>query len=93
MGAALVTVVRPDAAARLLGAPATSSRCCPSTGTAIGVRTDGLLYPLVDEDLPPGSTRGVSNELVAATAAVSLREGVLLAVQPGIAGTHQLRTP
>jgi thiamine pyrophosphokinase len=56
------------------------------------VRTRDLLYPLVDEDLPVGSTRGVSNELVAARAAVSLREGVLLVVQPGVAGTHHLRT-
>ena len=56
------------------------------------MRTEGLLYPLVDEDLPVGTTRGVSNELSAARAVVTLREGTLLAVQPGAAGTHQMRT-
>jgi thiamine pyrophosphokinase len=54
--------------------------------------TEGLLYPLRDEDLLPGSTRGVSNELVATTAVVTVRAGTLLAVQPGLAGTHHLRT-
>jgi thiamine pyrophosphokinase len=93
MGDAIVTVVRPGPPARLTGRRGDLVTLLPVHGTATGVRTDGLLYPLVDEDLPPGSTRGVSNELMAATAAVSLREGVLLAIQPGVAGTHQLRTP
>jgi hypothetical protein len=38
-----------------------------------------------------GSTRGVSNELAAAEASVRLRSGVLIAVQPGLAGTHWRR--
>src|SRR5690606_7826498 len=33
-------------------------------GPAEGVATDGLLYPLAGERLEPGSSRGVSNELV-----------------------------
>ena len=36
-----------------------------------------------EEDLPPGSTRGVSNQLEGETATVRLAGGVLLAVQPG----------
>jgi thiamine pyrophosphokinase len=63
----------------------------PAHGIARGVRTDGLLYPLNDEDLPPGTTRGVSNELVGTDAMVRVRDGVLLAVQPGEAGTHLAR--
>jgi len=51
-------------------------------GPARGVRTTGLAYPLDGEDLLPGSTRGVSNELCASSATVSLSEGVVLAVQP-----------
>jgi thiamine pyrophosphokinase len=47
------------------------------------VATGGLLYPLVGEDLPAGTTRGVSNVFTGAEAAVSLSAGVLLAVQPG----------
>jgi thiamine pyrophosphokinase len=52
-------------------------------GPALGVVTGGLLYPLAGEDLPPGTSRGVSNVLGADRATVSLTGGVLLAVQPG----------
>ncbi len=51
-------------------------------GPARGVRTTGLRYALHGEDLEPGSTRGVSNELVATEAHVSVAAGALLAVQP-----------
>jgi thiamine pyrophosphokinase len=51
-------------------------------GSAHGVRTEGLRYPLNGETLEPGSTRGVSNELVAATASVHVAAGVLLALLP-----------
>jgi thiamine pyrophosphokinase len=53
-------------------------------GTAHGVTTEGLRYPLRDDDLLPGSTRGVSNELIAPVATLSLRTGVLLAIQPNL---------
>jgi thiamine pyrophosphokinase len=46
------------------------------------VRTTGLRYPLDGDDLTPGSTRGLSNELVEHVASVSVAGGVLLAVQP-----------
>ena len=52
-------------------------------GPAEGVVTEGLLYPLRRETLLPGSSRGVSNEFLDATAAVSVDRGVLLAVLPG----------
>jgi thiamine pyrophosphokinase len=52
-------------------------------GSAVGVVTDGLVYPLRGETLTPGSSRGVSNEFAAAEATVALDEGVLLAVRPG----------
>jgi thiamine pyrophosphokinase len=51
-------------------------------GPARGVTTEGLRYRLTGEDLQPGSTRGVSNELLADHARVHLEAGVLLAVQP-----------
>jgi thiamine pyrophosphokinase len=79
-GPALLTVVRDDA--RIEGRPGELVSLLPCHGPARGVRTDGLLYPLDDEDLPAGTTRGVSNELVGTTARVQLREGVLLAIQP-----------
>jgi thiamine pyrophosphokinase len=55
----------------------------PLGGPARGVRTEGLRYPLAGENLEPGSTRGVSNVLLGDRASVSVREGVVLAVQPG----------
>lgn len=51
-------------------------------GPARGVRTSGLRWPLADDELRPGSTRGVSNEMASTTATVTLDEGVLLAIQP-----------
>jgi thiamine pyrophosphokinase len=91
MGPARVTVVRDRA--ELDGPVGDLVSLLPAHGVAIGVTTTGLLYPLADEDLPAGSTRGVSNELTATAATVTVRAGVLLAVQPGTLGTHhQMRT-
>jgi thiamine pyrophosphokinase len=75
-----VTVVRTSALFH--GRPGSLLSLLPAGGPAVGVRTERLEYPLHDEDLPPGSARGLSNVLLAPTARVSLRGGVLLAVQP-----------
>jgi thiamine pyrophosphokinase len=88
MGPARVTVVRPGRTATLDGPVGDLVTLLPGHGPARGVRTEGLLYPLADEDLAAGATRGVSNELVAPPATVSVRAGALLAVQPGASGTH-----
>jgi thiamine pyrophosphokinase len=55
----------------------------PVGGDARGVRTEGLRYALRGETLRFGSSRGVSNEVSAAAAAVSLEEGALLVVEGG----------
>lgn len=81
MGQALVTVVR--SATTLHGTIGETVSLVPVHGAACGVWTDGLRFPLVGEDLEPGSTRGVSNELLGERADVRLDAGVLLAVQPG----------
>jgi thiamine pyrophosphokinase len=86
MGAATVHVVRDRA--ELHGIRGEHVSLLPLHGPAVGVTTSGLLYPLHDETLEPGSTRGVSNELDTPAAEVRLRAGVLLAVQPGTLGTH-----
>ena len=90
IGAAHLWVVRGEAA--LPGRPGQLLSLLPVHGPAVGVTTGGLLYPLEDEDLPPGSTRGVSNEWAAELATVRVRSGTLLAVAPGAAGTHWART-
>jgi thiamine pyrophosphokinase len=51
-------------------------------GPATSVRTAGLRYPLDGETLVAGSTRGVSNQLTASPAQVTLDDGVLFAVLP-----------
>ena len=80
VGSALLTVIRTRA--ELRGAPGSLLSLLPLGGPARGIRTEGLRYPLHDEELAPGTTRGVSNEFLTSTAVVSVREGVLLAVQP-----------
>jgi len=80
-GQAIVTVIRDEV--RLHGDRGSVVTLLPVGGTACGVTTEGLRYPLADEDLSPGTTRGVSNELLASVARVRVRSGVLLAIQPG----------
>ena len=46
-----------------------------------GVTTNGLRWPLKDETLFPSKTRGISNELVAASATIQIRSGLLLVIQ------------
>jgi thiamine pyrophosphokinase len=87
IGSATVTVVRRRA--ELDGVPGALVSLLPQHGGAVGVTTSGLRYPLVDEPLEAGSTRGVSNEFLDAVASVDVRSGVLAVVQPG----HPLDLP
>ena len=87
LGPARLVVVR--SSATLTGRPGELVTLLPVHGAVAGVVTEGLLYPLRGEDLLPGSTRGVSNEMLGDEARVSVRAGVLVAIQPGALGTHQ----
>ena len=80
VGAARITVIRTNT--ELAGLPGDLVSLLAVGGPATGIVTEGLLYPLRGEDLHPGSSRGVSNEFVAARASVSVDGGVLVAVQP-----------
>ena len=51
-------------------------------GPAEGIVTRGLRWKLDDETLLPWTSRGVSNEMTATVAEISLRSGVLAVVQP-----------
>jgi thiamine pyrophosphokinase len=64
----------------LEGDPGDTVSLIPLSGAAEGITTRNLEYPLADEDLPLGSTRGVSNILLGEKAEVSLREGLLVCV-------------
>ena len=82
-GDAWVSVVRGgDAAIDIDGAPGELLTLLPVGGDARGITTKGLEYPLHREDLPLGTTRGVSNVVADRPASVVLDEGTLLVVQP-----------
>jgi thiamine pyrophosphokinase len=80
LGPATVHVVR--STTRLTGVPGELVSLLALHGPAHGVRTSGLQYPLHDETLHPGSSRGVSNQFTGEVAQVAIAAGVLLAVQP-----------
>ena len=81
VGDALVHVIR--GTRRLRGTPGDVVTLLPLGGSAEGVTTEGLEYPLSGETLEPGSSRGVSNVFTAAGVRVTVERGVLLAVRPG----------
>ena len=89
LGRATVTVIREHA--ELSGTPGEIVSVLPAGGPARGVTLSGLLYPLHDAFLEPGTTLGTSNEFTAARATVDVKEGVVLAIQPGVMGTHYQR--
>ena len=49
-------------------------------GLARGIRTDGLRYPLRDETLHTGETRGISNVMSAHQADIWVTDGMLLCI-------------
>ena len=83
LDSALVSVVHGGGGVTFLGAPGDVVTLLPLHGDAIGVRTEGLEYPLRGETLTAGTTRGVSNILLDREATVSLESGTVLVVRPG----------
>ncbi len=83
MGQAWVTVARPGRTTTVTGFVGDVVSLLPVGGPATGVTTSGLAYPLTGGALAPGTTRGVSNELTAPAAVVTLEGGTLLVVKPG----------
>ena len=64
----------------LQGKPGDTVSLIPLSEAALGITTYGLEYPLADEELLLGATRGVSNVLLETQAAISLHQGLLLCV-------------
>ena len=81
LGSAAVHVVRGERS--LTGTPGELVSLHALHGPAVGVVTEGLVYPLRGETLPAGSSRGISNVFAAEEARISLERGVVLAVRPG----------
>ena len=86
MGHAHIVVVHGGRSAGLTGRRGDLVTLLPVGGRADGVRTEGLRFPLFGETLDPFATRGVSNELIAAEATISVRSGVLLLILPDALG-------
>jgi thiamine pyrophosphokinase len=81
-----IRYVRARETLRIEGEPGDTVSLIPLSGDVEGITTRGLDYPLKDERLSFGSTRGVSNVLLGDRAEVTLREGLLVCVvihQPG----------
>lgn len=60
------------------GATGDTISLLPLNGNAVGVSTKKLYYPLNNETLYLGSSRGISNVLDQETAQITFREGLLL---------------
>jgi thiamine pyrophosphokinase len=91
-----VRIVAVDARVRLLQAAASSGSAArldlegrigdlvtllPIGGDVVGVSVSGLAFPLAEETLREGLTRGLSNRRTVSTATVALRSGRLLVVE------------
>ena len=79
-GAQELRLLRPGQSLQINGKPGDTVSLIPLCGDAHGILTRNLEYPLNDETLHFGSTRGISNVLLADTASVSLHEGMLMVV-------------
>jgi thiamine pyrophosphokinase len=81
--------------ARVKGGPGDHVSLLPLDARVEGVRTDGLRFPLHEESLPLGPSRGLSNELLGDDAHVTTRRGRLLVVhtdrqaESGLPTSHQ----
>lgn len=82
--AATTTVVSPGETRTVAGSRGEVVSLVPMHGIARGITTSGLRWPLVDADLHPGTTRGISNAFLGDEAQVSLERGALLVIRPGV---------
>ena len=62
------------------GSAGDSVSLIPLSASVSGVSTTGLRYPLQDETLQAGRTRGISNEMLGESSSIRIKEGRLLCV-------------
>lgn len=74
-GVSILPITRPRV---VRGKPGQTVSLIPIGGDALGVRTEGLEWPLEDETLQLGATRGVSNVLLSERARIEVGEGMVL---------------
>jgi len=80
VGSAAVRIGHPGTTTTVTGEPGDFVSLLAVGGSASGVTTEGLRWALDRASLASGTSRGVSNELVKATATVSLAAGALLVI-------------
>lgn len=66
--------------ASIPGKPGDTVSIMPVGGDAIGVTNTGFEWPLTEETLPLGTTRGISNILLQKHASIRVKKGMLLCV-------------
>jgi thiamine pyrophosphokinase len=81
-GPALLQILLGPASLTVTGRPGEFLSLVPLERTAGHITTRGLRFPLVDEDLPFATSRGVSNEFLDGPAEVRFVDGTLAVVQP-----------
>jgi thiamine pyrophosphokinase len=81
-GNSIIRVIGGDGAAEveLVGRPGDVVSLAPLSELVEGITTSGLAYPLQQEDLRHGPTRGISNEMTGSNCRVSLRRGRLAVI-------------
>jgi len=80
-GGTRVRVIRDGGRLELEGDIGDTVSLLPVGGDAVGMTTTGLRWPLSGSKLRAGRSRGLSNEILAAPASVSLARGALLVVE------------
>jgi len=59
-----------------------------AVGGSARVTTEGLAFPLRDEQLAPTEARGIANRVLASPVRVAVRGGVVLVIRPGGQSAH-----
>lgn len=75
-----LVLLRAGKRSNIQGQPGDTISLIPLAGDARGIITHGLEYPLMDETLQFGSSRGVSNVFIQEHAQIFFREGLLLCI-------------
>lgn len=73
-------LLNPGKEHRISGAPGQKVSILPLKGDACGVTLHGFTYPLTDQTVPFGSSRGVSNIMQEKTATIHHTTGILLCI-------------
>lgn len=73
-----LAILRGEGQFEIIGRPGDTLSLVPLGGDVSEITTQGLEYPLADETLYFGTSRGVSNIIIRDQARVTIKEGILL---------------